>query len=115
MRIHFSLQNKNQNFEGIYKIRISPKNVKTDNFINSLSSNDYVLRVSNPFKEGNKKYVYLITRDNNTAEAFIEDTMQKNNLQYLKSLPIFKVLNKNMLDEIFKDSKNIQDKKVLTI
>ena len=99
-----------QSFEGIYKIKASQNDNKNKNLVDFLTANEYVLRISNPFKDGKDNYIFAITRDNTSAEMFFENNLLKRNIQYWKSLPFFNIANKKILNMIFEENKKLQGK-----
>ena len=104
--------NHNQNFNGIYKIKIQNKD---NEFIEFLNNHDFVLRISRPFKENDNKYIYAITSDNYSTEAFFENNLREKHISFQKSLPFVQVLNKKIIDYIFEENKKLLKKKIKAV
>ena len=96
-------------FNGIYKIKGSHLDNINKNIENFLSRNEYIVRFSSPFRENENTYFYAITSDDFLQEKFFEKSLIDKGIKFWKSLPVYKILNKNILDSIFNENKKIQN------
>ena len=98
--------NYSQSFEGIYKIKYTP-----DNRINKfLEYSEFIIKKSKPFEQNGDQFCYAVTTDNMTSEAIFENELKHKKISFWKSLPLNKIINKEMIDNIFKINKEITGK-----
>ena len=99
--------NFNINFNGIYKIKCNQNKENLEELINS---SKYIVRKSEPFKENKDTFLYIITQDNMYEEAFFENNLIGKGISFWKSNPILNLVNKEILDIIFKRNKALAGK-----
>ena len=99
--------NFNINFNGIYKIKYNHNKGNLEELINS---SKYIVRKSEPFKENKDTFLYIITQDNMSEEAFFENDLREKGISFWKSNPILNLVNKEILDIIFKRNKALAGK-----
>jgi len=99
--------NFNINFNRIYKIKCNQNKGNLEELINS---SKYIVRKSEPFKENKDTFLYIITQDNMSEEAFFENDLRGKGISFWKSNPILNLVNKEILDIIFKRNKALAGK-----
>ena len=93
-------------FTGIYKL-----NVKDAQKVQKIVDNhEYLYRKSDIFEENNKKYMYAITSESQIAEHMFERDLRENKIPFWKSLPVNQIINKNIIESLFKITKNTSGK-----